>query len=66
VLLVVLVAEAWGLLAGGAFMQAKSAQAATTIVMICFLLVGGFYVTAGVAPWIAWLKYLSFIYFGEC
>jgi hypothetical protein len=38
--LVVLVAEAWGLLLGGVFMQPRKAQTATTVIMLTFLLVG--------------------------
>ena len=31
--------------------------------MLTMMLVGGFYVT-NIPPWIAWMKYLSFIYYG--
>ncbi|EFJ49175.1 hypothetical protein VOLCADRAFT_104378 [Volvox carteri f. nagariensis] len=53
----------WGLLFGGTFMDPKSAQTITTVVMLTFLLVGGFYVKK-VPVWIGWIKYLSFLYWG--
>jgi ABC-type multidrug transport system permease subunit len=62
-LLIVLNAQSWGLLLGGLFMDPKTAQAITTVVMLSFLLVSGFYVR-DVPVWIGWLKYLSFIYWG--
>ncbi|GLC73199.1 hypothetical protein PLESTF_001346200 [Pleodorina starrii] len=62
-LLIVLLAQSWGLLFGGTFMDPKAAQTITTVVMLSFLLVGGFYVKA-VPVWIGWIKYLSFIYWG--
>ncbi|GIL44843.1 hypothetical protein Vafri_2304, partial [Volvox africanus] len=60
-LLVVLLAQTWGLLFGGTFMDPKMAQTITTVAVLLFLLVGGFYVKK-VPVWIGWLKYLSFIY----
>ncbi|KAG2437947.1 hypothetical protein HXX76_005562 [Chlamydomonas incerta] len=62
-LLVVLLAQSWGLLFGGTFMDPKSAQTVTTVVMLTFLLVGGFYVKQ-VPAWIGWIKYISFVYWG--
>jgi hypothetical protein len=45
-------------------MDPKQAQTVTTVVMLTFLLVGGFYVK-DVPVWIGWIKYFSFIYLGE-
>jgi len=53
-----------GLLIGGVCMDPKQAQTVTTVVMLTFLLVGGFYVK-DVPVWIGWIKYFSFIYWGE-
>ncbi|GBF97037.1 ABC transporter G family member [Raphidocelis subcapitata] len=61
--LVVLVAEAWGLLLGGIFMHARKAQTATTVIMLTFLLVGGYY-ARNIPVWIGWLRYLSFLFWG--
>jgi len=44
-------------------MDPKQAQTVTTVVMLTFLLVGGFYVK-DVPVWIGWIKYFSFIYWG--
>ncbi|KAJ9515493.1 hypothetical protein QJQ45_016484 [Haematococcus lacustris] len=60
-LLVVLVAQGWGLLIGGLFMVPKTAQTVTTVIMLSLMLVGGYYVR-DVPVWIRWLRYLSFIY----
>lgn len=38
-------------------------QTVTTIVILAFLLVGGYYVRS-IPEWIGWLKYLSFLYWG--
>jgi hypothetical protein len=54
-LLIVLNAQSWGLLLGGLFMDPKTAQAVTTVVMLSFLLVSGFYVR-DVPIWIGWIK----------
>lgn len=62
-LLVVLLAQSFGLLIGAAFMDPKTAQTVTTIVMLTFLLVGGFYVR-DVPTWMAWIRYISFVYWG--
>lgn len=63
VLLLVLVAQSFGLLIGGAFMDPKTAQNLTTVVMLTFMLVGGFYVR-NIPSWISWIRYLSFIFWG--
>jgi hypothetical protein len=44
-------------------MVPKTAQTITAIIMLTMMLVGGFYVTTS-PPWIAWLKYASFVYYG--
>ena len=44
-------------------MVPKTAQTITSVIMLTMMLVGGFYVT-NIPAWIAWLKYLSFIYYG--
>ncbi|MEW5311333.1 MAG: hypothetical protein WDW38_003059 [Sanguina aurantia] len=63
-ILVTLIAQSWGLLFGGSFMDPKLAQTVTTVVMLTFLLIGGFYVRS-IPVWIGWIKYLSFIYWGS-
>ncbi|KIY91979.1 hypothetical protein MNEG_15984 [Monoraphidium neglectum] len=62
-ILVVMVAEAWGLLLGGIFMQPKKAQTATTVIMLTFLLVGGYYARS-IPVFISWVRYISFLYWG--
>lgn len=62
VLVMVFVAESWGLLLGATVMNVKTAQTLATILMLTFMLVGGFY-TTGVPGWITWVKWLSFIYY---
>ena len=44
-------------------MVPKTAQTITSVIMLTMMLVGGFYVT-NIPAWIAWLKYLSFVYYG--
>jgi hypothetical protein len=61
--LVTSVAESWGLLIGGVFMEPKTAQTVTTVIMLAFLLVGGYYVR-NIPVWISWIRYLSFLYWG--
>lgn len=38
-------------------------QTVTTVVILTFLLVGGYYVR-GIPVWISWLRYLSFLFWG--
>ncbi|KAJ9515633.1 hypothetical protein QJQ45_021738 [Haematococcus lacustris] len=64
ILLVVLVAQAWGLLFGGLFMVPKTAQTVTTVIMLSLMLVGGYFVR-DVPGWIGWLRFLSFVYWGN-
>lgn len=63
VLLVVLLAQSVGLMLGAIFMNPKNAQTVSTVIMLTFMLVGGYYVR-GIPAWIAWVKYLSFVYWG--
>jgi hypothetical protein len=44
-------------------MNPKTSQTVAAIIMLSFMLVGGYYVR-GIPVWIAWVKYLSFIYWG--
>lgn len=39
-------------------------QTVTTVVILTFLLVGGYYVR-NIPVWISWIRYLSFIYWGN-
>jgi hypothetical protein len=59
----VLVAQSMGLLLGVAFMNPKTAQTVASIIMLGFMLVGGYYVR-GIPAWISWIRYLSFVYWG--
>jgi len=63
IILLLLTAQSIGLFLGAAMMNPKSAQTVATILMLAFMLTGGFYV-AGIPSWIAWVKYLGFIYYG--
>jgi hypothetical protein len=38
-------------------------QTVTTVVILTFLLVGGYYVR-NIPVWISWIRYLSFLYWG--
>ncbi|KAG9159553.1 hypothetical protein Leryth_013546, partial [Lithospermum erythrorhizon] len=58
ILLSVLVAQGLGLAIGAVVMTLKSATVLGSVIMLAFLLVGGFYVQH-VPAFIAWLKYLS-------
>ncbi|KAK9826122.1 hypothetical protein WJX81_005488 [Elliptochloris bilobata] len=62
-MLVTLVAQSLGLLIGATVMDAKLAQTVAAVLALTMMLVGGFYL-ANIPAWIAWLKYLSFVYFG--
>lgn len=44
-------------------MAPKTAQTITSILMLFMMITAGFYVT-NISPWIAWLRYLSFVYYG--
>ncbi len=38
-------------------------QTVTTVLILAFLLVGGYYVR-NIPVWIGWIRYISFIYWG--
>ncbi|KAG2425311.1 hypothetical protein HXX76_013891 [Chlamydomonas incerta] len=63
VLLIVLTSQSMGLLIGATVMNPQNGQTVATIFMLSTMLVGGYYVR-GIPVWIAWLKYVSFIYWG--
>ncbi|KAK9820397.1 hypothetical protein WJX72_009913 [[Myrmecia] bisecta] len=63
VMLVALVSQSFGLLLGTAVMNPKTAQTIASILMLTFLLTGGYFVKS-IPVWISWLKYLSFVYYG--
>ena len=63
VLLLVLVAQSLGLVIGALVPFPKTAQTITTVVALSMVLVAGFFVT-GVAVWIGWLRWISFIFYG--
>jgi len=60
VMLNTLVAQGFGLFVGATVMNAKSAQTIASVIMLSFMLVGGFYVQ-DIPSWISWLKWLSFM-----
>ncbi|KAL4444675.1 hypothetical protein ABPG77_002492 [Micractinium sp. CCAP 211/92] len=60
VLLTTLVAQSFGLFLGATVMNAKTAQTIAAVIMLTFMLVGGFYVT-NIPVWIGWIKWLSFL-----
>lgn len=60
VMLNLLVAQAFGLLIGATVMQPKSAQTIAAVIMLTFMLVGGFYVQ-NIPSWISWIKWLGFM-----
>jgi len=62
VLLVVFVAQSYGMLLGALFMNPRSAQTAATVLMLALMLVGGFY-TSDVPSGVRWFRSLSFIYY---
>lgn len=61
-LLSVLVSQGLGLALGALVMDQKSAAILGTVIMLSFLLAGGFYVQH-VPPFISWLKYISVSYY---
>lgn len=60
VLLATMVAQTIGLFIGATVMVAKTAQTIAAVIMLTFMLVGGFYVT-NIPPWIGWIKWVSFL-----
>ncbi|KAG6492045.1 ABC transporter G family member 25-like [Zingiber officinale] len=59
----VLVAQGLGLALGAAIMDAKQASTISTVTMLAFLLTGGFYVQH-IPNFLAWVKYVSFTFYG--
>ncbi|RRT37838.1 hypothetical protein B296_00051942 [Ensete ventricosum] len=59
----VLVAQGLGLAFGAAIMDAKQASTIATVTMLAFLLTGGFYVQ-NIPGCLAWMKYVSFTFYG--
>lgn len=62
ILLTMFVAQAYGLLLGSWLMNPKTAQAVAAVIMLTFILTGGYFVL-NIPVWIAWVKYLSFMYY---
>ncbi|KAL6870853.1 hypothetical protein ACP4OV_014701 [Aristida adscensionis] len=62
ILAYVLVAEGLGLAVGAVMMDAKRASTLVTVIMLAYLLTGGFYVH-NVPGFMAWAKYTSFTYY---
>jgi hypothetical protein len=58
----VLVAEGLGLAVGALMMDAKRASTLVTVIMLAYLLTGGFYVR-NVPRFMVWAKYTSFTYY---
>ncbi|KAJ0972053.1 hypothetical protein J5N97_020012 [Dioscorea zingiberensis] len=58
----VLVAQGLGLALGAVVMDAKQASTMITVIMLAFLLTGGFYVL-NVPACMAWMKYTSFTFY---
>ncbi|GLC39402.1 hypothetical protein PLESTM_000892900 [Pleodorina starrii] len=63
ILLIVLTSQSVGLLIGATVINPQNGQTVATIFMLATMLVGGYYVR-GMPVWIAWLKFVSFIYWG--
>lgn len=63
VILVMLVAQSYGLLLGTIVMVPKTAQTLAAIIMLTFILTGGYFVR-GIPVWISWFKYISFVFYG--
>ncbi|EFJ41007.1 hypothetical protein VOLCADRAFT_68689, partial [Volvox carteri f. nagariensis] len=63
VLLIVLTSQSVGLLIGATVINPQNGQTIATIFMLATMLVCGYYVR-GIPVWIAWLKYVSYIYWG--
>jgi len=63
IILVMFVCQSFGLLLGTIVMVPKTAQTIASVVMLTFVLTGGYFVTS-IPVCIGWLKYLSFIFYG--
>lgn len=55
-MLCMLVAQSFGLLLGATLMNPKSAQTVASVIMLTFVLTGGFFVVS-MPAWIAWVKW---------
>ena len=62
VILCLFIAQGLGLMLGAYSMNPKTAQTLATILMLCIILTGGFFVI-DLPDWIGWLKWLSFVYY---
>jgi len=62
VILCLFIAQGLGLMLGAYSMNPKTAQTLATILMLCIILTGGFFVV-DLPAWISWLKWLSFVYY---
>ncbi|KAL6006931.1 ABC transporter G member 14 [Asimina triloba] len=58
----VLVSQGLGLALGAILMDVKQATTLASVIMLTFLLAGGYYVQH-IPPFISWLKYISFSYY---
>ncbi|GKC47108.1 ABC transporter G family member 21 [Tanacetum coccineum] len=58
----VLVSQGLGLALGAILMDLKQATTLSSVVMLVFLLAGGYYVQK-IPPFISWLKYISFSHY---
>lgn len=58
----VVTSQGLGFLIGAALMEVKQATTLASIIMLAFMLTGGFFVQ-NIPVWMSWLKYLSFNYY---
>ncbi|XP_043717698.1 ABC transporter G family member 21 [Telopea speciosissima] len=58
----VLVSQGLGLALGAILMEVKQATTLASVLMLVFLLAGGYYIQH-IPPFIAWIKYISFSYY---
>lgn len=63
ILFTVLVAQGVGLAIGAVVMDLKKSITLCSIIMLSFMLAGGFFVQ-NLPPFIAWIKYISFNFYG--
>ncbi|KAL2904931.1 ABC transporter G family member 21 [Bienertia sinuspersici] len=62
ILYIVLVSQGLGLALGAILMDVKQATTLASVMMLVFLLAGGYYIQH-IPPFIAWLKYVSFSHY---
>jgi len=62
VFLNVVTSQGLGFLIGATLMEVKKATTLASIIMLAFMLTGGFFVQS-IPVWMSWLKYLSFNYY---